>query len=138
MGEIMSVLKHPVIYDAISSDSCPPLEDFSFEFTDDEFIVGKTDKVIGLMIFHPNDNRWFCHIQVLPDFREHAMEFCKKSIDWFFETHDENRLYAKIPELYPNVSRFAEKNGFVKDSVLSDTYIKNGVSYNRILYRRDH
>ncbi|MES0329154.1 MAG: hypothetical protein ABUK06_02585 [Dehalococcoidales bacterium] len=136
MCEIMAVLKHPVIYDTITSDSCPSLDDFDFDVTYQEFLAGKVNgEIMALMIFYPDSPGWYCHVQVVPEYRCHAMDFGKKGLKWFFETHKEDVLWAEIPEKYPNVAKFAKKHGFEKDKTLDGLYIKDGIPYNQIRYK---
>lgn len=136
MAEIMSVLKHPVIYDSITSDDCPSLEDFNFNATNQEFITGKVNgEVMALMIFYPDSPGWYCHVQVVPEYRSHAMDFGKEGLKWFFDNHNEEALWAEIPEKYPNVAKFAKKHGFEAEKTLDKLYIKNGTPYNQIRYK---
>lgn len=134
--DIISVLKHPIIYDSITEDGCPKMEEWDFEPTNEKFLVGKVEDIpMALMIFHPEDLGWFCHVQVVPEYRKFSEEFGEKTLDWFWVHHDVNELFAEIPDKYPNVVRFAEKNGFKAEKPLDDIYIKDNITYNEMRYR---
>ena len=132
----MEVLKHPEIFDSITSDSCPSIVEWDFEIDKQEFLLGEVeDQAAALMIFYPDSPGWYCHVQVIPEYRKYAAEFGHKSLDWFWKNHEVNDLYAEIPSKYPKVVRFAEKNGFKPDITLEDIYIKNGLTYNKTRYK---
>lgn len=134
VADIESVMKHPAIYDRITDDDCPPSEEWNLNESSGSFLVGYVDdRPIAVMAFH-QDGEWFCHIQVIPEFREYADEFARRSLDWFFENMGLNVLFAKIPENYPNVIKFAQKFGFELDSMFPIKHIKNGVEYSQSLY----
>jgi len=43
------------------------------------------------------------------------------------------KINAKIPEMYPDVVKYAEKNGFEREGIDRQSYIKNGEISNRII-----
>ncbi len=129
VDDIKEVLCHPEIYDTISSDECPKLEDFEPPMTDEySYIVGYVKgEPIGVMIYHKYRNGLECHVQVLPKYRkEYAKQFGEQVLN--FRGH--SPLYAEIPDLYKNVLEFAKSNGFMVIDEKKDDYIKRGKSYN--------
>lgn len=134
--DIMTIFKHPEIYACITDDFCPPSSEWDLDITGHELLIGKVNnKPMALMHFHPDQLGWMCHVQVLPDYREYSNEFGKKVLNWFWNNHKENDLYAEIPTKYPNVMRFAEKNGFKPIKVTKETYQKNNIKYDEITYK---
>ncbi len=126
---LKSVLCHPEIYDTISSDECPSIEDFEPPITDDySYIVGYVKgEAIGVMIYHSYRDGNECHVQVLPHHRkEHAIEFGEQALNF----RGTLPLYAEIPDLYKNVLAFALLNDFKVIEVKENNYIKNGKTYN--------
>lgn len=43
------------------------------------------------------------------------------------------KINAKIPEIYSDVKRFAEKNGFEVEGIDKNSYVKNGMIYNKYI-----
>lgn len=129
IDDIKTVLCHPEIYDTITDDNCPKLEDFvppmNEEYT---YIVGYVKgEPIGAMIYHKYRDGNKCHVQVLPEYRkEYAKKFGEQSL-LFKGTLP---LYAEIPDLYKNVLDFALINNFKVIDVKENDYIKNGQTYN--------
>ena len=129
IDDIKTVLCHPEIYDTITDDNCPKLEDFvppmNEEYT---YIVGYVKgEPIGAMIYHKYRDGNKCHVQVLPEYRkEYAKKFGEQSL-LFKGTLP---LYAEIPDLYKNVLDFALINNFKVIDVKESDYIKNGQTYN--------
>ena len=129
IDDIKAVLCRPEIYDTITDDNCPKLEDFvppmNEEYT---YIVGYVKgEPIGAMIYHKYRDGNKCHVQVLPEYRkEYAKKFGEQSL-LFKGTLP---LYAEIPDLYKNVLDFALINNFKVIDVKESDYIKNGQTYN--------
>lgn len=129
IDDIKTVLCHPEIYDTISGDTCPKLEDFEPPMTEEYcYIVGYVKgEPIGVMIYHKYRDGNIAHVQVLPQYRkEYAKQFGEQVLN--FRGH--SPLYAEIPDLYKNVLEFAKLNGFKVIDEKKDDYIKRGKSYN--------
>jgi hypothetical protein len=128
LEEIKLVLCNPVIYDAISDDDSPSLEDYETPINDDYLYIGAyvDNKIIGLMVYHKFLNGNKCHIQVLPDFRE---KYAKDIGEQVLTFRGHSPLYAEIPDLYPNVLRFALHNKFKVVGIRKNDYKKHGKTY---------
>ena len=75
-----------------------------------------------------------CHVQILPKYRkEHSKEFGIKGMQWLWNNTDYNMLVAAIPEIYPNVVRYAESQGFKVFDAVKDGYKNNGIICNTLL-----
>lgn len=129
VNDIHAVLKHPVIYDAITSDNSPCSKHFLAPITDEyRYVLGSVNgDIIGVMVYHEYKDGEECHVQVLPEYRKkYAVEFGDKALRF----RDKSKpLYAEIPDIYKNVLSFAVKNDFevIKQEDLG--YKKNGVEY---------
>ena len=130
MEVVKSILCDEWIYDRISEDGTPSAEDYEPP-TD---VLYLTDEALsGIMIFHPlNGSAHEMHIQMID--KSKSMDFCQSCIKWFWNNSDAIKIIAQIPEIYPDVCRFAEKNGFVKEGVNRSSYRKNGEIYSQIYY----
>jgi hypothetical protein len=126
--DIKAVLCNPTIYDTITDDSSPNIEDFEPPINDSYLYIGGyvDNKIIGLMVYHEYLDGNKCHVQVLPEYRkEHAKEFGEQSLQ-----HCGTRpLYAEIPDLYKNVLDFALLNYFKVIERKDTGFIKNGVAH---------
>ena len=129
LNEIKAVLCNPAIYDTITDDNSPLIEDFEPPINDNYLYVGGYIKgeIAALMVYHKYLDGNKCHVQVLPEYRkEYAINFGEQSL-LFKGTLP---LYAEIPDLYKNVLAFALSNSFKVKSVKENDYIKNGKTYN--------
>jgi hypothetical protein len=129
LDDIKAVLCNPVIYDTISDDNSPLIDDFEPPITDEYLYVGGYVKgeIAALMVYHKYLNGNICHVQVLPEFRkEYAINFGQQSLLFRGTVH----LYAEIPDLYKNVLAFSLLNDFKVIDVIESDYIKNGKTYN--------
>ena len=125
--EAKLVLCHPEIYETISDDNSPPASEFNPP-DNCEYIGGFVDgDLIGVMIYHTYKESIKCHVQVLPTHRaDHAREFGTKALG----LKRGLTIYADIPEIYPNVLKFAQSFGFKIIDTLIKSGVKNGKSFN--------
>ena len=129
------VLGHPEIYDVITNDDAPPIEDYE-PSKDCEYIGGFVKgELIAVMVYHKFRESIKCHVQVLPTHRaDHAMEFGRLALS----LKDDLTIYAEIPQIYPNVLKFAKLFGFKIIDVIANAGIKNGESFDSYLLRLDN
>ncbi len=89
------------------------------------------DGLMGCFTVHSlpqNMNTWELHVNVLEPFREkYSSEFGREMMKWMSEELPVNVEWVKaqIPEIYPDVLRFAEKLGF-RDFGEGRIFRKNG------------
>ncbi len=129
LDDIEAVLCNPSIYDTITGDECPLIEDFEPPVNDDYLYIGGyvNGEIAAIMVYHKYLDGNECHVQVLPKYRkEHAIKFGQQSL-LFRGTVP---LYAEIPDLYKNVLAFALLNDFEVIDIKKNDYIKNGKTYN--------
>jgi len=127
--DIKAVLCNAAIYDTITDDNSPLVEDFEPPITDDYLYIGGyvNDNIIGLLIYHKYLDGQSCHVQVLPEYRkEHAKKFGEQSLEF----RGTLPLYAEIPDLYKNVLNYALSNDFKVIAVKENDFVKNGKTYN--------
>lgn len=129
IDEVKRILCDPAIYDTITDDNSPLIEEFEPPVTDEYLYIGGYVKgeIIALMVYHKYLDGNKCHVQVLPEYRkEYAKKFGEQSL-MFRRTQP---LYAEIPDLYKNVLDFALLNNFGVIDIKESDYIKNGKTYN--------
>jgi hypothetical protein len=129
IDEIKSILCNQAIYDTITDDNCPLVDEFEPPVNDEyRYIAGYIDnKIFGILVFHKYLDGNKCHVQVLPEYRkEHAIKFGEQALCF----NGTLPLYAEIPDLYENVLNFAFNNNFRIVEVKENDYIKNGEAYN--------
>tara|TARA_R110000787_G_scaffold179738_1_gene291779 strand:+ start:195 stop:629 length:435 start_codon:yes stop_codon:yes gene_type:complete len=128
VSDIRAVLCNPAIYDTITDDNSPNIEDFKPPINDKYLYVGGyvDNEIIGLMVYHKYLDGNECHMQVLPEHRkDHAKEFGEQSL----KHRGTQPLYAEIPDLYKNVLDFALLNDFKVIKRIDSGFIKNGVNH---------
>lgn len=130
--EIKTIICDEWIYDRVSEDFTPEAHEFEPPVRRDHtYLVD--EELNGLFILHPiNSITQEVHVHVLD--REKAMEFGEAVINWAWSNMKFNKMVAQIPEIYPDVARFAEKNGFVKEGVNRQSYLKNGTIHDQYYY----
>ena len=85
-------------------------------------------ELIGVWCLHPL-NRWTVriHAHVLAEYRDkHAMDTCRAILQWFLDNCDYLKIVAEIPDCYPDVIKFAQKNGFQIEGCNRESVMKSG------------
>lgn len=120
-SRIAKVTKHQEIWPRISEDG---MTDFH---VDPDHLYLMDDDDIGLFVVHSINSVLFeVHIQVIPEARHSAMEFLVKVLAYVWENTNAQKLMAMIPEIYPDVIRFAIKGGFHVEGYSRNSYQKDG------------
>lgn len=139
LGEIKKILCDPEIYRVISDDNRPSIEEFEPPLERGiTYLGGYVDnEIIALMIYHTENERLYCHIQVLPEFREqYAKEFATKALNEQLE--DSQECWCEIPICYVNVLRFAIGFGFEYVERQYKSYLNNGELIDIMVMRYTH
>ena len=124
LEEIKDVILNGWIYDRITDDACP--DTFEPPLDGVEYLGAyHNGKIVGLGIYHDEDGKQKFHFQMLPRFRHLAGFALKKMM--------RKGSFVEIPDIYPDVIKFAMRCGFhmkqrnlnahQKNGVLSDTFI---------------
>jgi len=112
MDAVRNILTYPGIWETISHKG-QDIDAFSPPVDDCIYLID--NEAIGLFVVHPVGDGWKCHVQVLPEHREEsAVEFGQKVIQWIWDNTEIDKLLASIPEIYPNVKKFSEIQGFTE------------------------
>lgn len=124
-----TVLETPAIFETISEDGMTevPLPDGPI------YLCGYVPELVGCFILHKQSKATVeCHVQVLPEHRkERAEEFGRAVIEWTWENTGAVKIVAQIPEIYPNVLRFAQSMGFQLEGINTKSHIKGGVLHDQ-------
>ena len=136
--EIKAVLCHPEIYDCISDDTCPHSDDFEPPLESNEYIAGyHKDEIFAVMVYHYKGDKYYTHIQVLPSHRkERAIDFARMALA--FGLSKNVPIYAEIPDIYPNVLKFAKSFGFKVVDIKENQHLKNDELGNVSVLRCDN
>lgn len=132
--EIKRVMGHPEIYDRISCDGAPSIEDFSPDVDNEVYLAGYVNEsLVGIINVHDiSEACWEIHIQVLPEQRKYAHEFGQKCIEWVWSNTSCKKLVAQIPSIYLDVIDFAKSKGFKVEGVNEKSYMKYNVLLDQI------
>ena len=126
---IKSIVCHPEIYDRIQEDGAVSCEEFE-PTLEAMYIMDEQNK--GVMIYHwANGITLECHVHVLPEHRKEALKFGQLALEWAWDNTEATKIVAQIPDLYPDVLKFAIKNGFVIEGLNSDSYMKGSKIYSQ-------
>lgn len=134
---VREILIHPDIYPLISTDDGPESEFYFPTLGENVFILGKINgKPMALLIGHPcNERAWWVHVQVLPEYRKDwAFHFGGVALDLMWRFTGAIKFMALIPDIYPNVARFAERCGFVAEGCLTNSIMKGGRACNQLVF----
>lgn len=122
--EIKAIFCHPDIYSRLGEDGMPSPEEWE---PPKEAIYLIDNDLGGLMIYHWTTSVCLeCHIHILPEHRDTGFEFGQKALMWAWECTKATKIVAQIPEIYPDVLKFALKNGFEIEGLNESSYQKNG------------
>ena len=103
--EVLSILKTRGIWDEIGgADGFVPPVDDGFHY----LVIEEGGEVAGLFILHEGEHGLKIHANMIPGFRGvTAYNAARNALDYGFEFAD--KIYAEIPEEFPNVRQFAEQ-----------------------------
>jgi hypothetical protein len=128
VGFILSVLKEPEIFDAISEDGFNE-NDFKIDVQKDYWLeICDGDIEIGVVQFRGVfKNMWDAHIHILPQHRrEYSREAGKAIWSWVLSFLPGCLIYTNVPEICPRVKIFLENFGFEEMGYLEKAWTKNG------------
>lgn len=112
-------------YGEVTTDSDPCYEEFDPLLENRKYLAGIVEnEVIGIVVYCYHQERTMIHIMVKPEFRgRYAWILAKKALQDRAGT-----VYTEIPDLYPNVIKFAKLLGFeIVDR--SKTCLKDGIEH---------
>jgi hypothetical protein len=131
--KIKHIFCDPEIYERISDDSSPALEDFEPATPNDGIYYLTDENNIGLVFFHwKNGITLEGHIQILKEHRDQSMEFGKNALEWVWANTEALKIVVSIPELYRDVLKFVGKHDFVVEGISEKSYMKNSTLYSLI------
>lgn len=126
---IHKVLKDPEIFARIAEDG---IDIDEYEAPDDAIYV-MDESSTCLMIYHSQNSITLeCHVHVLKEFRHIAMDFGQAALDWAWNNTKASKIVAQIPEIYPDVVKFALKNGFEIEGLNENSYIRDNKIYSQV------
>lgn len=120
--EIEPFLLDAELYDRITDDNCPSMENFVFPEAGYIIIAGYVDnKIASMFIVHDGK----MHFMVLKPYRKYARLLLSES----FRLHPFG-VYVEIPSCYMAVVNFAKRCGFRELRIDAGAHKKNGNLYN--------
>jgi hypothetical protein len=136
--EIDKIIKNEWVYDRTTDDRCPgkDLLHTFFPYDECKFYGCYLDSIIGLIYVHPDKYGAMAHIQMLPDKTKFGFEFAEKCLTDFLHPSF-GRIWAEIPDRYPDVLAFTKKLGFIEFERLSQSHCKKGSFYDATVLYKD-
>jgi RimJ/RimL family protein N-acetyltransferase len=134
---IRRVLTHEKIWDHISDDGAPAVEEFqpadhpAFTYLE----VRDGEELLGLfLLVRENAACMEVHTCLLPAaWGPRAREAARGLIDWVFTHTDCRRLITSVPAYNRLALRFAERAGMTKYGENPDSFLKRGRLYSQVL-----
>ena len=127
MDELEKILYEPEMFDRISEDTAPPLEDtkkiarqFYNRAYHGQWVGGYINGEIAALYWTEDSGEF--HFMVAEPYRKRAKELA----DAFFAKHTD-KVWARIPALYQDVLNFGKRYGFKETKLEKNAYLKNGV-----------
>lgn len=128
---VRSLITRNDIWATIAEDG-QDIDDFTPNCESDCWLLmTEGSNVIGLYNLHPHNSCTLeIHAHVMPECRKmHSDETGRLALQWIIDNAPSmyQKIIAQVPEIYPNVRAFCEKNGFVLEGTNRQSYRKNGI-----------
>jgi hypothetical protein len=122
------------LFDRISDDYTDPKNFHPEKHLWLGWFDGKICKGI-LQVSEENSIVLIIHINIMKKHRANAFEIGNGLLRHLEKTCHKRfvKINAKIPVIFPDVVKYAEKNGFEKEGIDRMSYIKNGVVHDRVM-----
>jgi hypothetical protein len=130
---IKRIFCEPEIYERIRDDGSPEAKDFN-PVDPSNYVYYLTDDSESCLLYLSWKN---CvtldgHIQILKNHRNNAMEFGKLAKQWIWDNTKARKIEVTIPDIYPDVLQFIQKQGFIVEGLSTNSYLKNGKLHNQV------
>lgn len=136
IDDVNKVMEHPRNVRVIRGDT--PMK-AKWPICDSIYYIGAylTNQIIGLFIGFPRSVVMLeCHIAMLPEGYRYTDRAVQKGIDWVRD----NTEFKKLVGLTPVYNRLAiksnERNGFEREGICKQSYLKDGKLYDQIYFGR--
>jgi RimJ/RimL family protein N-acetyltransferase len=130
---IMSVACHPVLWNEISEDGMNK-DEWEPDLTEGWLGAYDGETLVGVFNLHAlNSVTLKIHIMMLPQYRgELAYKAAHDALKWIVANVSFDKVNCEIPDIYPNVIRFAEKCGMVREGINRCSFRKSGKIHHQI------
>ena len=87
-------------------------------------LASKDDEVLGLVVFHQqNAGCYQGHVNYLPEHWGKGLEgYTIEAINWMFNNTDCEKIFAFVPDRFPEIKRHSLLAGMKVEGVLEDSY----------------
>ena len=127
-------MSNPVIWNETSEDG-QEYEDFEPDMSEGWLGVYDGDYLIGVFNLHAlNSITLKIHPMILPQYRGRlAYKAARDVLKWVVDYTTFHKVNCEIPEIYPNVIRFAVHCGLVKEGKNRRSFLKGGKIHHQVL-----
>jgi RimJ/RimL family protein N-acetyltransferase len=123
---IRSVFTHPSIYPFVSEDHDPPADKWE-PVVNEHAIYLRPEEGGACFLFHPHTRIvWEVHSAVLPEYREHSLEYVTACAEWLRQNTPCKCLLTRIPKGNVRARRLAEAVGMRLQGILPNSFLKDG------------
>ena len=133
---LTKLLKNPSLYNWISDDFSPPIEEVkAVEFPDLWYILARDDggDLLGFFCLAPRTAIcWELHT-VMP-LNAKAIEAMKALFTWLWEQAGITRIVTNVPSFNRVALRFAKRVGFRQFGINEKSYRKSGFDHDQVLF----
>ena len=134
---VYKLVTTPEIWDTVAEDGRDPIA-YAPDFDSTCYLAVTVDGETVALYSLSRLNRVMMdiHPHVLPEHRkEYSMESCRKVVEWVWGNAPWcQKIIGWVPTIYPNVRNFAIANGFVREGLVTDSYLKNGKIHDQWIF----
>lgn len=128
---LIKIFNHPMVYGWISDGKSPGFHEPSIN-PSIIYLVDDLERVV-VQISPLNGISCDVHVAALPEIWGSVDKFVKEAINWGFQNTRYMKAVAMIPSYNKRVLGLAERVGFLREGVLTKSFLKNWKLHDQII-----
>lgn len=127
---VREIMVDPDMWATVAEDGHDPMDYTPDVYGEGWLLLQDEDEVYGVYRVHAmNSVTCEIHAQVIPKHRKvHSRETGLLALEWIYKNAPQyQKVVCWVPDVYPNVRKFAESFGFKLEGTNRLSYLKNGV-----------
>ncbi|MBE16508.1 MAG: hypothetical protein CL867_09675 [Cytophagaceae bacterium] len=78
-----------------------------------------------------------CHINILPEHRQHSKQIGQLAIEWIRENTEHQKIYTQVPAICENVIKYLVSFGFNEEGEIKNYWLKGGKLHSVTILTKD-